>query len=94
MPSTNNLPAAAREDLNARLKRIEGQAKGIQKMIEDGRDCVSVMNQLSSVKAAVNAVSGEMLEAFTLYCLRHPDEFDTPEQAVEQAVRALVRSGR
>lgn len=94
MPSTDQLPAEAREDLTARLKRIEGQAKGIQKMIEDGRDCESVMNQLASVKAAVNSVSGEMLEAFALFCLRHPDQFGSPEQAVERAVQALVRSGR
>ena len=94
MPSTNQLPAEAREDMTARLKRIEGQAKGIQKMIEDGRDCVSVMNQLASVKAAVNSVSGEMLEAFALYCLRNPDQFASPEQAIEQAVQAMVRSGR
>ena len=91
MPSTTRLPADAREDLVARLKRIEGQSRGIQKMIEDGRDCTDVMNQLAAVKAAVNALSGEALEAFALHCLRHPEEFPSPEQAVEQAVRALVR---
>lgn len=94
MPSTRNLPAESRDDLISRLKRVEGQAKGIQKMIEDGRDCTDVMTQLSSVRAAVNALSGEMLEAFALYCLRHPDEFGSQEQAVEQAVKALVRSSR
>lgn len=78
----------------ARLKRVEGQAKGIQRMIEEGRDCVDVLNQLAAVKAAVTALSGEMLESFAVYCLRHPDEFTSPEQAVEQAVRAIVRSGR
>jgi CsoR family transcriptional regulator, copper-sensing transcriptional repressor len=94
MPSTLQLPAAARDDMTARLKRIEGQARGIQKMIEDDRDCVSVMNQMASIKAAVNSLSGEMLESFALYCIRHPDQFASPEQAVEKAVQALVRSGR
>lgn len=94
MPSTHNLPPEARKDITARLKRVEGQAKGIQKMIEEGRDCVDVMNQLSAVKAAVNALSGEMLETFALYCLHHPDEFTSPEKAIEQAVRALVRGAR
>jgi CsoR family transcriptional regulator, copper-sensing transcriptional repressor len=94
MPSTHNLPSEAQEAMTARLKRIEGQARGIQKMLEDGRDCVDVLHQLSSVKAAVNALSGEMLETFALYCLQHPDEFTSPEQAVEQAVRAIVRSAR
>ena len=83
-----------RAEMIARLKRIEGQAKGIQKMIDEGRDCVEVMNQVAAVRAAVTALSGEMLEAFALRCLRHPEEFPSPEQAFEQAVRALVRGGR
>ena len=94
MPSIHNLPAEERAEMVARLKRIEGQAKGIQKMIDEGRDCVEVMNQVAAVRAAVTALSGEMLEAFALRCLRHPEEFPSPEQAVEQAVRALVRGNR
>lgn len=94
MPSIHNLPAMEREEFIARLKRVEGQAKGVQKMIEEGRDCVDVLNQLSAVRAAVTALSGEMLEAFALRCLRHPEEFSSPEKAVEEVVRALVRSGR
>lgn len=94
MPSIHNLPAEERADMIARLKRIEGQAKGIQKMIEEGRDCVDVLNQIAAVRAAVTALSGEMLEAFALRCLRHPEDFASPEQAVEQAVQALVRGGR
>lgn len=94
MPSVHNLPAAERADMIDRLKRIEGQAKGIQKMIDEGRECVDVMNQLAAVKAAVTALGGEMLEVFALHCLRHPEDFGSPEKAVEQAVRAIVRSGR
>lgn len=94
MPSMHNLPPEERADLIDRLKRIEGQAKGIQRMIDEGRECLDVITQLAAVKAAVNAVSGELLEAYALRCLRHPEEFPTPEQAVEQAVKALVRAGR
>lgn len=94
MPSIKNLPEAERIEMIDRLKRIEGQAKGIQRMIDDGRDCVDVMNQLAAVKAAVNALSGELLEAFAIRCLQHPDEFPSPQKAVEEAVRAMVRAGR
>ena len=62
------LPTNARADLTARLKRIKGQARGIQKMLEDGRDCSDVINQISAIKAATNALSVEALEAFALYC--------------------------
>lgn len=94
MPSVHNLPPDERAAMVARLKRIEGQAKGIQKMFDDGRDCLDIINQISAVKAAVNSLSGEMLEAFALRCLRHPEEFSTPEKAIEQAVQALVRGTR
>lgn len=94
MPSIHHLPAAERTEMIDRLKRVEGQAKGIQRMIEEGRECLEVLNQLAAVKAAVNALSGELLEAFALRCLQHPEEFGSPREAVEQAVKALVRSGR
>jgi DNA-binding FrmR family transcriptional regulator len=94
MASIHNLTEAERTDIVDRLKRIEGQAKGIQRMVDEGRDCLDVMNQLSAVKAAVNSLSGELLEAFALRCLQHPEEFPSPQIAVEQAVRAIVRGGR
>lgn len=94
MPSVHKLSESEREEMLARLKKIEGQTKGIQRMFEEGRDCLDVINQLAAVRAAVNALNGEMLEAFALRCLRHPEEFDAPERAVEQAVRALVRGAR
>lgn len=94
MPSMHNLSPEERAELIDRLRKIEGQAKGIQRMIDEGRECLDVINQLAAVKAAVNAVSGHLIEAYALRCLRHPEEFPTPEEAVEQAVRAMVRAGR
>lgn len=94
MASIHNLPVEEREAFIGRLRKIEGQAKGIERMIEEGRDCTEVINQMASIKAAVNAVSGELLEAYVLRCLRFPEEFGAPELAIEQAVRTLVRAGR
>ncbi|HEU5433352.1 MAG TPA: metal-sensitive transcriptional regulator [Thermomicrobiales bacterium] len=88
------LPQEERDSLIDRLRKVEGQTKGIQRMIDDGRECLDVINQLAAVKAAINAISGELLEAYALRCLRHPEDFSTPERAVEQAVKALVRAGR
>lgn len=94
MPSIDRLPASDQADITGRLKRIEGQAKGIQKMIDDGRDCVAILDQVASIKAAVNALSGEMLELFALHCLSHPEDFPSAEKAIEQMVRIVVRNGR
>jgi DNA-binding FrmR family transcriptional regulator len=94
MTSVSNLPEANRADFVGRLKRIEGQARGIQRMVDEGRSCEDIINQVAAVKAAVNALSGEMLESFALYCLRNPDEFEVPEEAVARVVQTLVRASR
>lgn len=94
MPSITNLSKQEIDEIQARLKRIEGQAKGVQKMVDDGRDCIEILNQLSAIKAAVTGLSGELLEAYAMRCLLHPEEFATQETAIHEAVKALVRSGR
>ena len=94
MPSVDNLSQAERDEMVGRLKKIEGQARGIQRMFDDGRDCLDVINQVAAVRAAVNALNGELLEAFALRCLLHPEDFDAPQEAVGQAVRAMVRGTR
>lgn len=94
MPKITNLPEAQRDDFIARLKRIEGQARGIQKMVEEGRECADILDQVASIKAATNSLSGEVIEAFALRCMSHPEEFDSPTEAIQSAVRAIVRAGR
>ena len=51
------------KSLTNRLKRIEGQIKGIRKMIEEDRYCVDIITQVSSVQAAVNAFTKELLSS-------------------------------
>lgn len=94
MAPISRLPEDDRANLVARLKKIEGQARGIQKMIEDGRECSDVLNQVASIRAAVNGLSGELLESVAMRCIRHPEEFGSPEQAIGEAVRTLIRNGR
>lgn len=94
MASVHQLSEERRAEFQGRLKRIEGQTRGIQRMIDEGRDCLAIIDQVAAAKAAMNALSVDMIEAFAMYCLRNPDEFASPEGAVEQAVKALARSGR
>ena len=47
----------ATTDLTDRLKRIEGQVRGVQRMVEEGRDCRAILNQLTAVRAAAYQVS-------------------------------------
>ena len=53
-----------------RLRRIEGQVRGIQKMIVDGRDCESLVTQLAAIRSAVESVGALVLKASQLVSIR------------------------
>jgi DNA-binding FrmR family transcriptional regulator len=94
MASVHDLDERKRAEFQGRLRRIEGQTRGIQRMIDEGRECLEIIDQLAAVKAAANALSVDMVETFALYCLRNPNDFNSAEGAVEQAVMVLIRGGR
>ena len=48
---------ASKDQLLARLKRIEGQTRGVQKMVEDDRYCIDVLTQISAIQAALDKVA-------------------------------------
>jgi len=52
-----------------RLKRIEGQVRGVARMVEEDRYCIDVMNQLQAVRAALARVEGELLKGHLDHCI-------------------------
>ena len=61
--------AMKKDDLQKRLKRIEGQIRGIQKMIDEDRYCVDILVQISAIKSAMNQVGLSILESHTRGCV-------------------------
>ena len=59
-----------RNDIIIRLKRIEGQVRGLQKMIEEGRDCVEIVNQLAAARRALDKVGFLLLTSRMEECVR------------------------
>ncbi len=59
---------AAREANLKRLRRVEGQVRGIQKMVEEGRWCADVLTQLGAVQEALRAVGRELLRNHLRHC--------------------------
>jgi len=76
------------ETLVKRLKRIEGQIRGIQKMIENGRDCESVVTQLRAVSSAIEGVGALMLSNYMKLCFRGGSE--TELDSVNSLMRAVA----
>ena len=57
-----------------RLRRLEGQIRGLQRMIEEDNTCVEVMTQLASAKSALDATGDVILETYVALCLAREDE--------------------
>ncbi|MDQ7029263.1 MAG: metal-sensitive transcriptional regulator [Ardenticatenia bacterium] len=86
---------AIKQALLTRLRRIEGQVGGIQRMISEERDCHEILQQLSAVRAALYSVSVELVRSYAAQCLTDPaGEQLPPEELVENIITALSRVSR
>jgi len=83
------LSPETRADLIKRLRRIEGQTQGIQRMLEEDRDCREVLDQLASVRAATHMVSVTLLKSYLTSCLS--DLGDADSATVDEMVSVLLR---
>ena len=88
---------AAKSSVAARLKRIEGQVRGVLRMVEDDRYCVDVLTQINAVRAALHKVEEQILRDHVSHCVA--DAFasgDPVEQRhkVEELVDTIGRMTR
>ena len=80
-----------------RLRRIEGQVRGLQRMVEDDAYCIDVLTQVSAATRALEAVALELLEAHLRHCVSEAIEAGGPEAEAKiaeatAAIGRLVRS--
>lgn len=74
-----------------RLRRIEGQVRGLQRMIEEGKDCEAVLTQLSAVKSALDRVGIFLISHRMRECLEHGSATEVDEAAMEQAFEIFLK---
>ncbi|MET1247297.1 metal-sensing transcriptional repressor [Sporolactobacillus sp. STCC-11] len=72
-----------------RLKRVEGQVRGIEKMIEDDRYCVDILIQLSAVQAALQKIGFSVLERHTKSCVAKAIEEGHGEEQINELLKVL-----
>lgn len=82
------------QKMKNRLKRIEGQLKGILKMMEDEADCKAVITQLSATRSAIDRTIGTIVSANLVECMQNKGDGDgkTEEEMIQEAVELLVKS--
>ena len=83
---------ASQEALLKRLKRIEGQVRGIQKMILDGRDCESLITQLAAVRSAIDSAGALVLNNYMKICF--PAGRRSESTNIDSLARAVSIWGR
>ena len=79
-----------KEQLVQRLRRIEGQVRGVQGMLADERDCQEIMQQLSAVRSAVQSVTRVFLQEYATECLLEPGEGSDSRDRREKVIRDMI----
>ena len=80
----------------ARLKRIEGQVRGLQRMVDEEQYCIDILTQVTALQSALKGVALGLLDDHMNHCVRHVAEAGGEEAEeklaeVSQAVKRLVR---
>ena|SRR5436305_10782860 len=86
---------ASKDQLLARLKRIEGQIRGIEGMVEDDRYCIDILTQISAAQAALDKVALGLLDGHARTCVIGAEPAQQEERTEEMmaAVGRLLRRG-
>ncbi len=78
-----------KKDLHQRLKKVSGQINGIDKMIDEGRYCVDILQQILAARAALNKVALIILESHAKSCMVKAIKEDRAEQSIEELMAVL-----
>lgn len=82
--------AIMKKDIQTRLRRIEGQVKGIEKMIDNEANCREIVIQIAAVRAAVNKVGGLILENYAKNCISKDSESSIEDTEIEELLSTLL----
>jgi DNA-binding FrmR family transcriptional regulator len=82
-----------KQDYLKRLRRIEGQVRGLQKMVEDDKYCIDILTQVSAVTSALQSVALGLLEDHLGHCVTQAvaEGGDTADAKVREAADAIAR---
>ncbi|TCT19120.1 DNA-binding FrmR family transcriptional regulator [Melghiribacillus thermohalophilus] len=78
-----------KKQLVNRLRRIEGQVRGIQKMVEEDRYCVDILVQISAIHAALKKVGFSLLERHTRHCVSSAVKQGNGDEAIDELIKVF-----
>jgi DNA-binding FrmR family transcriptional regulator len=85
------IPDDVIEGVRRRLHRISGQLAGIERMLDEGRECKDVVTQISAANRALEQVGFKLVAAGLTYCLAHPEEAEASGYPLEVVEKMFLR---
>lgn len=82
---------ASRDELLTRLGRVEGQVRGVARMVEEDRYCIDILTQISAIRAALDRVAMGVLDGHVRHCVVGDHGPGTQEERVDELMAAVGR---
>jgi CsoR family transcriptional regulator, copper-sensing transcriptional repressor len=82
---------ADKKSVQERLARIEGQVRGLQRMVDEDKYCIDILTQITAVTAALKAVGIGLLDSHVRHCVRAAIEQGEGEEKIEELVTTVAR---
>lgn len=83
--------SATKEQLHKRLRRIEGQVRGVERMVEEDRYCIEIVTQISAIQAALDKVALGLLDDHAAHCIIGGAAETKPEELKDELMAAVGR---
>lgn len=80
------------QKIKNRLRRVEGQIKGVLRMMEDDKDCKDIVTQLSAARSAIDRTIGVIVSSNLISCIQDESLKDNKEELLKEAVDLFVKS--
>lgn len=87
------IPEETIADLIKRLRRVEGQVRGIQAMLTEARDCADVVTQIAAATKALEQVGFRLVASGLTYCISHPEEAAERGYDLDRVEKMLMKIG-
>jgi len=85
------LPTEVTDDLRKRLRRVAGQVQGIERMIDEGRECRDIVTQISAANRALEQAGFKLISAGLTYCLSDPDRAEAEGYPIGEVEKMFMR---
>jgi DNA-binding FrmR family transcriptional regulator len=85
------LPDEVIGDVRKRLHRVAGQIDGIERMLDEGRECRDVVSQISAATKALEQAGFRLVAAGLTYCVEHPEEAEADGYPLEAVQRMFMK---